>query len=407
MDDRKSRVVVVGGGIAGLEALLALHALAEDRVDLVLVAAEPEFTYRPMIVEEPFTAQPAERHELQPIAEELGAEMVRGSLQCVDPDARTIQVDGRELGYDALVVCVGARQRPALPQAITFQSAGESLELSKLLARREEGASRIAFVVPPTGNWPLPIYELALMTDLRARELNRHDISIQIVTPEPAPLIVFGQPASSAVAELLEARGIGVMTGIRLSEEDDRIVLRPGGGRLEADHVVALPTLEGPAISGLPADEHAFIPIDDHARVKGIDAVYAAGDGTNFPIKQGGLATQQADAAAAQIAADLGAVDDPEPFHPVLRGLLITGGESLSLQHSLTGGEGEGQASSDYLWWPPHKVSGRYLAAWLAGETVHQDPAPPPMGIEVEVALPKEWHEQPMAFDPMQPPAIR
>ena len=30
------------------------------------------------------------------------------------------------------------------------------------------------------------------------------------------------------------------------------------------------------------------------------------------------------------------------------------------------GGGGEGVASPDYLWWPPHKVSGRYLAPWLA-----------------------------------------
>jgi hypothetical protein len=86
--------------------------------------------------------------------------------------------------------------------------------------------------------------------------------------------------------------------------------------------------------------------------------------------------------------------------------MLLTGDESLSLKHSLTGGEGEGKASNDYLWWPPHKVSGRYLAAWLSGETVHEDPEPPEKGLEVEVALPNEWHEQPMAFDPMQPPVV-
>ena len=89
--------------------------------------------------------------------------------------------------------------------------------------------------------------------------------------------------------------------------------------------MVALPAMDGPAMDGLPKDEGGFIPIDEHARVRGVEDVYAAGDGTNFPIKQGGLGTQQADAAAAHIAHRLGAAIDVEPFHPVLRGKLLTG----------------------------------------------------------------------------------
>ena len=138
--------------------------------------------------------------------------------------------------------------------------------------------------------------------------------------------------------------------------------------------MIALPALEGPGIAGLPSDAEGFIPIDERARVKGVEDVYAAGDGTTFPIKQGGLATQQADAAAEHIAARFGADIDPQPFHPVLRGMLLTGDDSLSLAHSLTGGEGEGSASADYLWWPPHKVSGRYLAPWMAGGVVRREP---------------------------------
>jgi sulfide:quinone oxidoreductase len=137
--------------------------------------------------------------------------------------------------------------------------------------------------------------------------------------------------------------------------------------------------------------------------VVGVEDVYAAGDGTNFPIKQGGLGTQQADAAAEHIAAHLGARIEPEPFHPVLRGKLITGAESLSLRHDLTGGHGEGVASPDYLWWPPHKVSGRYLAPWLAGSAPHGEPEPPARSVDVEVSLPKEWHREPMAIDPLKP----
>jgi hypothetical protein len=52
--------------------------------------------------------------------------------------------------------------------------------------------------------------------------------------------------------------------------------------------------------------------------------------------------------------------------------------ESLSMRHDLTDGHGEGVASPDYLWWPPHKVGGRYLAPWLAGATSHAEPGAPP-----------------------------
>jgi hypothetical protein len=90
----------------------------------------------------------------------------------------------------------------------------------------------------------------------------------------------------------------------------------------------------------------------------------------------------------------------------VLRGMLLTGEESLHLKHDLRGGTGEGTSGLDYLWWPPHKISGRYLAAWLGETTPHDDPEPPRRPIDVEVALPTEWHREPMALDPYGPPGV-
>ncbi len=400
-------VVVAGGGIAGLETLLALADLAGDRIRTTLVAPEPDFTYKPLIVEEPFSFQPAERHELHPIADELGASFMQQAVAGLKPAEHLIELsDGSTVAYEAAVICVGARNRPPFAGATTFQSAGESLELANLLTRREGAEmNRIAFVVPPGNSWPLPIYELALMTQRRAHDLGLQDIEFAIYTPEEAPLLVFGTVASDAVANLMQARGITVHAGVLVHEDDNGgLTMTPGDERIDASHVIALPVLEGLAIPGAPADDGGFLPIDEHARVKGAEHLYAAGDGTNFPIKQGGIGTQEADAAAEHVAARFGADIDPQPFHPVLRGMLLTGDESLSLEHSLTGGQGEGAASNDYLWWPPHKVSGRYLAAWLAGETAHPDPEPPTRTLDVEVALPKEWHHEPMALDPLAPP---
>lgn len=398
-----AEVLVVGGGIAGLEALLALHELAGERASLTLISKDSEFIYRPTAVAQPLSPPPPEHHDLAAIAAELGARFVPGALAAVDPQARTISLDrGDPLAYDAAVICIGARTRAPFPEASTLIGPGYVPDVNQLLARAARHHSRrIAFVVPPGVTWPLPIYELALMTGRRARELGYGEVETVIVTPEAGPLIMFGPIASRRVYDLLRARGISFLPAMYASHEDgEGIVLSPGHSRLEAGAVVALPVLDGPAIEGLPHDRGGFIPIDDRARVEGCEGVYAAGDGTTFPIKQGGIATQQADAAAEQIAAELGCISDPHPFHPVLRGKLIAGEEALHLRADIGGGGGVGVASQDYLWWPPHKVAARYLARWLEGERRDGEPEPPRPSIDVEVALPREWHREPMALDP-------
>jgi sulfide:quinone oxidoreductase len=402
-----SRVVIVGGGVAGIEALLALHDLAADRAELTLVAPQPDFLYKPLLVEEPFDLGPAERHELAPLAEAKGARFVQRSVSSVDAAGRVVELDdGSKLDYDELVVCIGGTYKPALDQATTFPSGPEPYRADEVLDRAAGKDHRMAFVVPHGVTWSLPLYEIALMTQRRAVERGA-EVKIAIVTPEAAPLAIFGPAASAAVEEMLKARGIQFFPGSTVRElHEDGMKLTPGDRALGPCEVVALPVMEGPGVSGLPADEEGFIPIDEHARVKGVEDVYAAGDGTTFPIKQGGIATQQADAAAEDIAHRLGAAVEPEPFRPMLRGKLLTGGESLNLRADVAGGGGEGEASPDTLWWPPHKISARYLAPFLYHGEAHEEPEPPRTSLDVEVALPKEWHEEPMALDPYRPPDV-
>ena len=407
MKGGKARLLVVGGGVAGLEGLLALRDLAGDRAALTLVSAEDEFIYKPLLVEEPFDLGPAERHELEPIAREQGADFVRGTLSAVRPEERSIELgDGKELDYAYLLVAVGGRFRPALEGVTTFPSGAEPFNADAILDRAERTGHRLAFIVPGGASWPLPLYEIALLSQRRAAQ-RRIDAKIAVVTREPAPLAVFGPGPSAAVRDLLRARGIELFTDSIVREVGpEGIKLSPGDRALGPAEAVALPVMEGPAIEGLPSDEAGFIPVDEHSRVKGIEAVYAAGDGTTFPIKQGGLATQQADAAAEHIAHSLGAAVPVEPFRPVLRGKLLTGDESMSLRADVAGGGGEPEVSADYLWWPSHKIAARYLSPFLYHGESHEEPEPPTDSLDVEVALPKEWHEEPMAPDFDLPPRV-
>ena len=391
--------------MTGLEALLAIGSIAGDTVQVTLVDPDGEFVYKPLLVEEPFALGPAEHHELAPVAEAQNASFVLGALAAVRPSDHVIELaDGSELAYEMLVICVGGRFRTAFDKAITFPSP-EPFAVGELLDAAAGGSGRIAFIVPPGVTWPLPIYEVALMTERRARETGA-DVSCTVITPEGSPLAMFGAIASGAVAELLSARGIDFEAGAYVHESEGDLVVGPGDRPLSADRVVALPVIDGPGVPGLPSDDHGFMPIDAHARVVGVEDVYAAGDGTNFPIKQGGLGTQQADAAAEDIASRAGADLDPKPFEPILRGKLIAGDESLNMLHDVRGGGGSGEASADYLWWPPHKISGRYLASWLAHEDPEQEPEPPARPLDVEVSLPSEWHEEPMALDPYDSPDV-
>jgi hypothetical protein len=77
------------------------------------------------------------------------------------------------------------------------------------------------------------------------------------------------------------------------------------------------------------------------------------------------------------------------------------------MRSDVAGGGGEGEASADVLWWPPHKISARYLAPLLHHGEAHSEPVPPDRSLDVEVALPREWHEEPMALDPNGLPDVR
>src|SRR5262245_55964167 len=209
-------VLVAGGGIAGMEALLALADLASDRADLVMAAPEPDFRYRPMAVDEPFSFTPYERRELAPAVEELGARFVEAGLSAIRPDEHVAELgDGSRIEYAAAVVCVGARPKPAFAKAITFTVPGPQLDLHDLLAgARSKEPHRIAFVLPTGVAWPLPMYELALLTARRVADEGSDPVEIVVVTPEEAPLAIFGAAASEAVAAMLEVRGIVVRCGV-------------------------------------------------------------------------------------------------------------------------------------------------------------------------------------------------
>ena len=364
-------VLIAGAGVAGLEAVLALRDLAGDRVAMTILAPNAEFVYRPMVVREPFGYSTARRYPLDAIARDVGADLIPDRFKWLEPSERRVHTEaGLGLHYDALLLALGTRLRPRFQHALTLDDRQLDSQLHGLIQDLEAGYVRsLVFVVPDPMPWPLPVYELALMTAERAADSGM-EVSVTVVTPEDAPLALFGARASQAVQEMLERGGVELITSAHCEvPAPGTVSVHPGGRTVRADRIVALPQLSGPATPGLPKTAPgSFISVDVHCRVQGVERVYAAGDATAFPIKHGGIAAQQADAAAQAIAAMAGADVSPAPFDPVIHGVLLGGPKPLYLSAHVTGGHG---SSSGVSHAPPEgrgaKIEARYLAEYLAG----------------------------------------
>jgi sulfide:quinone oxidoreductase len=366
----KARVVIVGGGVAALEATLALRELTGERVAVEIYSPRRQFVYRPYAVGVPFGAAAVKTYDLGALAERCGAELHPVSITAVDTGARLATThDGVSVSYDHLILASGAERQWPVPGARTFWGFSGSGEIHDVMERIRAGeARRVAFTAPGADSWALPMYELALLTEAQVADEGIAGVELTVVTPEEAPLQLFGRGASEGVAALLRRRGIEVVTRTHpVRFRAGRLQTVPGEG-LAFDEVISIPRLEGRAVRGVLHDPDGFARIDEHCRVLHEERVYAAGDVTGFPVKQGGIAAQQADAAAESIAAELGADVVPRAFDPVLRGVLWTGRDPLYLQGWLAGGHGETSTASAQPPWGAgtEKIVARYLTPFLA-----------------------------------------
>ena len=204
-----------------------------------------------MAVAEPFTIAAATRLDLEPLVAQAGAELVTGALAAVEPDEHRVVTDaGAAIAYDALVIACGTHSRPAFAGVLTIDDRTLGATLRGLVQDVEEGYTRkIAFVAPAQAFWPLPLYELALLTAHRAFGMNV-EVDISIVTPESEPLGLFGSVISAELSRLLRDAGIAFRGSSYAEFADGELTLAPGGERLRPERVVALPLLEGPGSRG-------------------------------------------------------------------------------------------------------------------------------------------------------------
>jgi len=334
---RRARVLIAGGGVAALEAALALRDLAGERFEVELCSPSSEFVYRPFAVGEPYAAAAVLRYDLDSLAQRIGVSFRLGGIFFVDHEVGLATArDGKHIHYDYLLVASGARMLWAVPGAVTFWGVADEGGFGGIVRRLRAGVLRdVAFTMPGGHSWRLPLYELALLSSAVLAKSGIENARLILVTPEDAPLELFGRAVGERMAQLLGERRIEVVLDTHPIEFESGHLRVAPGAPIETEAVVSLPRLEGRRIDGLPADADGFLQVDEHCGVIGAEGVFAAGDVTAFPVKQGGIATQQADVAVEAIAAAAGCELEPAPFDPVLE--------------------------------PEGKIVGRYLCPFLAG----------------------------------------
>jgi sulfide:quinone oxidoreductase len=330
-------VVVAGGGFGAVETVLAMRALMAGRVRVTLVSPSPEFAYRPAATLQAFGPSKPLCYDLAAVARDLGADYQRARLESVASERRGVRLSsGQRLTYDALVLAVGARPLAVVSGAMTFRDQRDVPHLRRLIGGLKAGdVRRLVFAFPTGCSWPAALYELAMFS---AAHASRHGVrlDVTVVSPDPEPLAMFGAAASDSVRQLLADRGVSFIGDATASavQRDGSLSLL-SGEVVEADRVIAGPQLRGPWIAGVPASRSGFLPTDGCGRVVGLPGVYAAGDATTYPVKQAGLATQQADIIARTIAAEIGAPVIERLPRRVLQARLVGGRRPLFLRAEL------------------------------------------------------------------------
>lgn len=365
----RTDILVAGGGVAALEALLALHERLGASRRITLLAPSGEFRYRPLAAYGGLVPGLRTAVDLGAVAAEHDAEYRRDHLDAVRvPKSEAVTRDGTCIAYQALIVAIGAIAINPFPGAVTLGLPRQEAAFEALVERVRVGAvQRVVIVVPPHLSWTLPAYETALML--------RHasglpSMRVTVTTPESAPMDEFGPEIADAIADRLRDRNVELcpLTVPETIAEDELWV--PSLGLTPVDAVVVLARPAGPLVAGLPHDALGFIPVDGTGRVAGAPGVWAAGDATTQATKQGGFALQQVDAVCDDVAATLtgerprdeGAAGAPL----VMRAALLDGDHVLYLRAEQESGRWRGVASWDPLWSPPGKVAGGRLTDYLA-----------------------------------------
>ena len=262
-------VVICGGGFAAA-GRFTRSPVGCRTVTVTPLAPDEYLNYRPQTVLTPFTGSPVARYPIGELAAVAGTQWVRDRLASVNLGAhRARTTDGQSLVYDALLLAPGAPERKPSPHVALFTDRTKGQTFRGIVEEIDAGAiTSLTLIEPGCPSWPLPLYELALLTAKHVHDRGLH-VQIALTPLSPRPLYPFGEVVGATVQRLLQDAGVTLYLRTSAHIVGPRLVeLKPSGVQLHQDRIVTLPTIIGPNVQDVPGDTHdRFIPVDDRCRV--------------------------------------------------------------------------------------------------------------------------------------------
>lgn len=321
-------IVILGAGFAALEAVRELRRRA-PQARLTVVAPQAEFVYLPSLIWIPTGLRQSHqlRRDLRPFMARQGVEFLAASVTGLSEGGRCVLTDQGEVRNDALLIACGARfirKLPGIEHALTLCA---GLPAAEAIGQRLQGLSRGRIACGFSGNPEEPaamrggpMFELLFGIDtwLR-RQGRRNQVELSFFAPGNAPGQRLGERAVGSILKQMQQRNITTHLGHKLSQITPQGVITEGA-RLDADLVLFMPGLSGPAWaaeSGLTLSPGGFFQADNYGRVAGSQGVYVAGDAGSHPgpdwlPKQAHMAELQARATARNLLLEL---DGQAPQH--------------------------------------------------------------------------------------------
>ncbi len=315
----RPRIVVAGGGFAGLETAFLLHHRLHGDVDITLVSDKDRFLFRPNTIYIPFGLDAAELEiPLNHPTQRQHIKFVQDRVVGVDVPGHRLELEHGSVAYDKLVIATGAGMRPEEVPGLaeyggTIWTPQDMLRLRQTVERvvergRAGRATTVLFLVPPNNKCSGPLYEIVFMLETHLRRHDaRSEIKIVWASAEHAYIQAFGPKIHEVVSKDFGERGIEGHLEHVVQEVTAAQVRFANGAVIDYDELISFPPyIAAVTYEGLPSDDRGFLRTHPETRaVEGTRDIYAPGDAGDFPVKQAFLAFLQADATAEAIAAEV------------------------------------------------------------------------------------------------------
>ena len=314
-----SKILILGGGFAGITAAEVLASSVGDAHEITLVSANTDFTFYPALVPLVFgNFEPQDIHfDMRQKLAERHVRFIKGEVVAVEPERRGVRIAGDDvegtLYYDYLLVALGRRlATEKIPgffeHAHHLLGLGSALKFRNAIAVFQSGS--IVVGLCPDANLPVPVCETALALAKRFEsEIAEKKVSVTAVFPATIEKAFAGASLFRDIVDEFDRLDIRMVSDFAVDRIGENSLVSALGSTLGFDLLMLVPPFRGQnSLQHLSpvTDDAGFAQVNDLLQVKGLERVYAAGDVVALPgPKFGYMAMRQGKIAARNIIAQL------------------------------------------------------------------------------------------------------